>query len=257
MPPPDEGFSPVSTTPNPQTPTPSPETSAPGAAPRIVKRYSNRKLYDTVESRYVTLPQIAELVRQGQDVRIIDNNTKEDLTRMTLAQILYEEERNQSRALDLTALKDLLHSSSERFISSLRETPVGKLIVRGDSAEKPDGDASTEEPAPPEAPAASTSAPRESTPPGDPTAPKEHKEGPGRVQQFFEESRGTIDQWQQRADERMKAFWEGINPAAQIQALQAEVKRLQARVEHLESRLGAAPGESGAPRAAGEGGEKE
>jgi polyhydroxyalkanoate synthesis repressor PhaR len=224
-----------------------------------VKRYSNRKLYDTVESRYVTLPQIAELVRQGQDVRIIDNNTKEDLTRMTLAQILYEEERKQSRALDLTALKDLLHSSSERFISSLRETPVGKLIVRGDNAEKPDGDAPAEDPTPPEAaPAnANASAPRESTPPGDSAAPKEHKEGPGRVQQFFEDSRGTIDQWQQRADERMKAFWEGINPAAQIQALQAEVKRLQARVEHLETRLGTASGESAAPRPAGEGGEKE
>lgn len=60
------------------------------APPRVVKRYSNRKLYDTVESRYVTLPQIA-VVRQGQEVRIIDNATKEDLTRMTLAQILYEE----------------------------------------------------------------------------------------------------------------------------------------------------------------------
>src|SRR3954466_3576151 len=95
----------------------------PGAPsePRIVKRYSNRKLYDTVDSRYVTLPQIAELVRRGEDVRIIDNNSKEDLTSVTLTQILYEEERRQSRALPLGALRELIHTSGEKLITSLRE----------------------------------------------------------------------------------------------------------------------------------------
>ncbi len=115
-------------------PTSTRSTESSGAPPRVVKRYSNRKLYDTVESRYVTLPQIAELVRQGQEVRIIDNATKEDLTRMTLAQILYEEERKQSRALPIAALKELIHTSSERFIETLKDTTVGKLIVRGGDA---------------------------------------------------------------------------------------------------------------------------
>jgi hypothetical protein len=50
------------------------------ANPRVIKRYANRKLYDTRSSRYVTLPQIAELVRGGEDVQIIDNRTKENLT---------------------------------------------------------------------------------------------------------------------------------------------------------------------------------
>ena len=53
--------------------------------PRLIKRYANRKLYDTRDSRYVTLQQIAELVRDGEDVKIIDNKSKEDLTNVTLA----------------------------------------------------------------------------------------------------------------------------------------------------------------------------
>ena len=178
------------------------------APPRVVKRYSNRKLYDTVESRYVTLPQIAELVRQGQEVRIIDNATKEDLTRMTLAQILYEEERKQSRALPIAALKELIHTSSERIIETLKDTPVGKLIARGGEA------------APEPAPEPTTAA-------------------PSRFDQFVGQGREAIDQWQHRVDAQMRAFWEGINPATQIQGLQSEVKRLQQRVDELEARLNA------------------
>ena len=198
-----------------------------GAPPRVVKRYSNRKLYDTVESRYVTLPQIAELVRQGQEVRIIDNATKEDLTRMTLAQILYEEERKQSRALPMAALKELIHASSERFIETLKESPVGKLIARG-------GDAPAE-PAPAEPPelvAAAEPEPEAAQAPASTPAP-----APSRFDQFVGQGREAIDQWQHRVDAQMRAFWEGINPATQIQALQAEVKRLQQRVDELEARL--------------------
>ncbi len=190
-----------------------------GAPPRVVKRYSNRKLYDTVESRYVTLPQIAELVRQGQEVRIIDNATKEDLTRMTLAQILYEEERKQSRALPIAALKELIHTSSERIIETLKDTPVGKLITRG-------GDEPAPEPVP--------------VPVPEPVLePAATAASPSRFDQFVGQGREAIDQWQHRVDAQMRAFWEGINPATQIQGLQSEVKRLQQRVDELEARLNA------------------
>jgi len=57
------------------------ETSGTGEKPRrVIKRYSNRKLYDTKDSRYVTLQQIGEMVRAGEEVQIIDNATKEDKT---------------------------------------------------------------------------------------------------------------------------------------------------------------------------------
>ena len=58
------------------------------AAKRVVKRYTNRKLYDKQESRYVTLEEIARLVREGEDVGVIDNETEEDLTAVTFAQII-------------------------------------------------------------------------------------------------------------------------------------------------------------------------
>jgi polyhydroxyalkanoate synthesis repressor PhaR len=61
---------------------------------RLVKRYgSSRKLYDTEESRYVSLDEIAEWVRAGQRVQVADSKTGEDVTAQTLAQVIYEEER--------------------------------------------------------------------------------------------------------------------------------------------------------------------
>ena len=71
--------------------------------PRVVKRYANRKLYDTQRSRYVTLDQIAEMIRAGQDVKIIDNTSKDDLTSITLAQIIFEQEKKQNSFLPLSA----------------------------------------------------------------------------------------------------------------------------------------------------------
>ena len=98
---------------------------------RIVKRYSNRKLYDTKDSRYVTLLQIAEMVRGGEEVQIIDNNSKEDLTEVTLAQIIYEEKKANSRAVPLQTLKDLIHTRTEKVLSDLREGPIGRSFPVG------------------------------------------------------------------------------------------------------------------------------
>src|SRR3954454_2851863 len=95
---------------------------------RVIKSYSNRKLYDTKDSRYVTLLQIAEMVRTGEDVQIIDNNTKDDLTEVTLAQIIYEEQKAHSRNVTLKTLKELIHSRTERALGELRESPLGRLI---------------------------------------------------------------------------------------------------------------------------------
>ena len=63
---------------------------------RIVKRYQNRKLYDTSASRYVTLDDIATLIREGEDVQVIDNQNQEDLTSVTLTQIIFEQEKKKA-----------------------------------------------------------------------------------------------------------------------------------------------------------------
>jgi polyhydroxyalkanoate synthesis repressor PhaR len=76
--------------------------------PRLVKRYSNRKLYDTSESRYVTLDEIARWVKAGEEVRIVENESGEDLTAVTFAQIILEEERKRNGFLSLPVLRNLI-----------------------------------------------------------------------------------------------------------------------------------------------------
>lgn len=75
---------------------------------RLVKRYGNRKLYDTSESRYVTLEEIGRWVKAGEEVRILENDTGEDLTAVTFAQIILEEERRKSGLLSLRMLREII-----------------------------------------------------------------------------------------------------------------------------------------------------
>ena len=75
---------------------------------RLVKRYGNRKLYDTSESRYVTLEEIARWVKAGEDVKILENDSGEDLTAVTFAQIILEEERRKNGLLPLRVLRDII-----------------------------------------------------------------------------------------------------------------------------------------------------
>src|SRR5579871_4326594 len=90
------------------------------AETRIIKRYANRKLYDTEHSRYVTLDQISEMIRNGDDVKIVDNKTKEDLTTVTLAQIIFEEEKKQRSFLPLAAMRNIIQSGGEWFAEAQR-----------------------------------------------------------------------------------------------------------------------------------------
>lgn len=90
---------------------------------RTIKRYSNRKLYDLTESRYVTLHEVAAFLQGGDEVQIIDNRTKEDITSVTLAQILYEQEKSKKSGLDLGTLKGIIASSGELLQEKIA-TPV-------------------------------------------------------------------------------------------------------------------------------------
>jgi polyhydroxyalkanoate synthesis repressor PhaR len=56
----------------------------------LIKKYGNRRLYDTAESRYITLEELSDTIRSGQDVRVVDAKTNEDLTQATLTQIIIE-----------------------------------------------------------------------------------------------------------------------------------------------------------------------
>lgn len=81
--------------------------------PKIIKRYQNRKLYDTTDSCYVTLEDIGDMIKQGEEVQIIDNQTKEDLTGVTLAQIIFEEQKKKTHVLPLSTFKQIIQSGGE------------------------------------------------------------------------------------------------------------------------------------------------
>jgi len=74
----------------------------------VIKRYSNRKLYDTQESRYVTLEELEGLIRAGKEISVVDVSTGEDLTSVTLAQIILENERNHRATLPTGFLHQLI-----------------------------------------------------------------------------------------------------------------------------------------------------
>lgn len=74
---------------------------------RTVKRYSNRKLYDTGAKHYVTLKDLALVIRQGDTVSVVDHANGQDLTTQTLAQIIFEEEKTAPR-MDSTRLHQVI-----------------------------------------------------------------------------------------------------------------------------------------------------
>jgi len=184
---------------------PAADESEESADRRIIKRYSNRKLYDTRGSSYVTLLQIAEMIRNGEDVQIIDNATKEDKTDVTLALIISEELRNKPRAIPIATLKALIRHRGEKILTQLREGPIGKLIP----PVKDEGEATG------------------STPPG----PREDDD----MSQTKESKglRATFEQWQSAIDERIRTVLPNF---AAFRDLQQEVKRLADRLDELEKR---------------------
>lgn len=178
---------------------------------RIIKRYSNRKLYDTKDSRYVTLLQIAEMVRAGEDVQIIDNNTKDDLTEVTLAQIIFEEQKANQKSLPLQTLKDLIHQRTERALDALRDGPIGRLIPGGDDEETPS----------------------ESSPP----AVEEERQQTAAVKHsLMNQAKETIEDFQHKIDDRVRAVMPTLRPWNE---LENQLRALTQRVQELEAALAA------------------
>jgi polyhydroxyalkanoate synthesis repressor PhaR len=79
----------------------------------VIKRYPNRKLYDTEAKRYITLDGIAELIRNGAEVQVVDHTTDEDLTAVTLTQIIFEQEKRNSGFLPKSVLTGLVRAGGD------------------------------------------------------------------------------------------------------------------------------------------------
>ena len=180
--------------------------TTPDESVKVIKRYTNRKLYDTVESRYVTLEEIGEMVRGGTELRIIDNRTKEDITSVTLAQIIFEEEKREGQ-MPLGVLRKIIQGGGtavQGFISEKVTPQVGKLR---EEAEARVGRLWKRE---------------EGTPPAPP------------VREVFQTSQRAVEDWQRKVDERVRSAVEAVTGLAH---LQRELSRLHERLDVLEEKL--------------------
>ena len=88
---------------------------------RLIKRYENRKLYDTEASAYVSLADIAALVRRGETVEVVDKATGKDLTAQILTQIILEEGKRGNSAISTEMLHDLVRRSNAMIDSSIEQ----------------------------------------------------------------------------------------------------------------------------------------
>jgi polyhydroxyalkanoate synthesis repressor PhaR len=79
----------------------------------VIKKYGNRRLYDTLGSRYVNLDDIAVMIRKGKQVQVVDAKTGEDLTRVTLTQIITEDAKDTPTGLPLELLRQLIVASDQ------------------------------------------------------------------------------------------------------------------------------------------------
>jgi polyhydroxyalkanoate synthesis repressor PhaR len=88
---------------------------------RLIKRYGSRKLYDTEESRYVSLEELADWIRQGQEIRVVDNKTQGDVTSQTLTQIISEEGRKGRTLLPNEVLHEMIRLGEQAFSSGVEQ----------------------------------------------------------------------------------------------------------------------------------------
>lgn len=92
--------------------------------PRVIKKYPNRRLYDTVESRYITLADVRRLVLEKIDFLVIDKKTQEDITRSILLQVISEQEHNGEPLMSQDFLSQIIRSyggAMQSFVGSYLE----------------------------------------------------------------------------------------------------------------------------------------
>ncbi len=189
---------------------------------RIIKRYANRKLYDTEHSRYVTLDQISEMIRHGDDVKIVDNKTKEDLTTVTLAQIIFEEEKKQRSFLPLGAMRNIIQSGGAWFAEAQRRVQSILPGKRKDGAEGEEDDAP----------------PAEN---GDGDGADEamvKKRSLASLREWVEQSKHRLEEWQKQVDEKVRHTLDNLSQTITPWAsVNKDVRALADRIAELETKL--------------------
>jgi len=99
--------------------------------PILIKRYANRKLYDQSRSRYVTLEELEEFIRQGREIRVVDAVSGEDLTSQTLAQIILDTARGRRSALPVAFLHQLIQHGTawQTFVQGSLQSGLSGIVA--------------------------------------------------------------------------------------------------------------------------------
>ena len=167
--------------------------------PRTIKRYANRKLYDTESSTYITLEDIEVMVREGEDVKIIENNTGEDITSATLAHIVLEQQKA-NPSFPVSALRGIIQSGEEFF--ARLQWPVtqfkDEFLRRAEALE----------------------------------------EGGKAIREFVDTTQRSVDEMQQRLDDRFRDAVDQLTHIPEmrreLEALREDVEVMEARLQSLE-----------------------
>ena len=100
----------------------------------MIKKYANRRLYNSAEKRFVKLEEIAEVIRNGSDIKVIDTVTDEDITRQVLTQIIMEEEKNNKELIPTSLMYRVIRSNEEImkdfFDNYLNQTLENYMLYR-------------------------------------------------------------------------------------------------------------------------------
>ncbi len=215
--------------------------SPPMRTTKVIKRYANRKLYDTERSCYVTLEEISQMIKEGEDVRVVDNKTKDDLTAVTLAQIIVEEEKKVQK-MPLKLLRSIIQSGNEAFsgfnvgkaAQHLKDDVERRVEAlwrrdRPDRADKKPGDDI-------DPPSTTTTAP---TPTPAPTAAEEEEAVRQNViQEFVASTTEAFETWQKRVDDRVKdaiSKMPGRGPGVDVEGLKRRIEGLETKIASLEA----------------------
>lgn len=181
---------------------------------RLIKRYGNRKLYDVGASRYITLDGVRELVRRGEDVRVVDNDSEEDLTAVTFAQIIYEDAKRQNGALSLPLFRWVIQRGDEAVRDFLRTFERGREAL--DSMRE------------------ATERRVQQLVRREPRAGRAEPSRRGFLDELLQAPQRQIDQLQHRIDAQVR---QSVRRVTSHPAFQKELRRVERSVKRLERRL--------------------
>ncbi len=179
---------------------------------KIIKRYPNRKMYDTEESRYVNLDELAAMIREGIEVRVVDHKSGEDVTGMVLAQILYEEERRKQGTLSTDVMQRIVRFGEENLgpwlqrVFSTTEHPLQS--VRGEVEDHV----------------------RKLVEKGQLTAEEANRF----MREWVDLTSRSLEEWQQKVDERVVGVFDRVTG---IPSARGKLDELLARIDLMEKRL--------------------